>query len=78
MDPHYGMNRRDLDYVLLRLGGAVSDVRGTGEIRYSHPLMQRRPRGDKRRKDAPSHLVDFVLEIHRRVVERADAFTQLA
>lgn len=65
--PRYGMNRRDLDQLLRRLGGAVSNVRRTGEIRYSHPLMDSRPRGDKRRKDAASHLVDFVRDVCRRV-----------
>jgi len=76
--PHYGMNRRDLDRLLRRLGGTVSDVRGTGEIRYTHPLMQRRPRGDKRRKDAASHLVDFVSEVHRRVRQRENVFMRSA
>lgn len=65
--PHYGMNRSDLDRILTRLGGAVSDVRGTGEVRYSHPLVEQRPRGDKRRKDAPNQLVAFVLKVFRRI-----------
>lgn len=68
--PHYGMNRRDLDQLLRGLGGAISNVRRTGEIRYSHPLMESRPRTDKRRKDAASHLVDFAREVHRRVGQR--------
>ena len=63
--PHDGMNRRDLDRVLRDLGGSVVPIKRTGEIQYRHPLMQNRPRANGRRKDAPRHLVAFVLEIIR-------------
>ena len=56
----YGVNRRALDRILLRFGGTVADVRRTGEVRYSHPFVEAKPRANKRRKDAPNHLVDFV------------------
>lgn len=60
--PDYGINRKKLDRIFVRHGGKVSNVQRTGEIRYTHPLMSNRPRADKRRKDAASHLVDFVRE----------------
>ena len=63
----YGVNRRDLDRIFRRLGGTIEDVRGTGELRYRHPMMSSCPKANKRRKDAPSHLVDFVREVMRRV-----------
>lgn len=61
--PHYGINRRALDKILRDCGGVVLHVPRSGEIRYVHPLMSSRPRADKRRKDAPNHLVDFVRQV---------------
>lgn len=61
--PHYGINRRELDRVLLQLGGQATHLRRTGEIAYSHPALVERPRADGRRKDAPLHLVRFVRRI---------------
>jgi hypothetical protein len=65
--PQYGINRRSLDRILIQLGGRVRPVRRTGEIRYTHPLVSSRPRANKRRKDAPNHLVDFVREVMQRM-----------
>ena len=70
MRPHYGINRRDLDRILFSIGGTVSNVRRTGEIRYAHSLMLAQPRADGRRKDAAHHLVDFVREAIDRWAER--------
>jgi hypothetical protein len=58
-----GMNRRDLDRILLRLGGSIEFPRRTGEVLYRHPLMAKRARANARRKDASRHLVHFVREV---------------
>jgi hypothetical protein len=65
--PRYsgGVNRRDLDRLLVNLGGTVRALARTGEIQYSHPMLPERPRADGRRKDAPRHLVAFVHRIER-------------
>lgn len=63
---HYGMNRRELDRIFISLGGEIVRPRRTGEVRYRHPLLHEQPRADGRRKDAPNHLVRFVLEVERR------------
>ena len=61
--PKYGVNRRELDRFFKKLGGEVIPLRRTGEVQYVHPLFARRPRADGRRKDAPRHLVRFVLDV---------------
>lgn len=60
-----GVNRRQLDDLLRRLGGTVAHLNRTGEVQYSHPAIPERPRADGRRKDAPRHLVAFVHRIQR-------------
>lgn len=70
--PVYGVNRRNLDRLFLSLGGTIEDVRRTGELRYRHPLMDACAKANKRRKDAPSHLVDFVRELIRRFPDPTD------
>lgn len=62
---HHGMNRRDLDRILVSLGGTVRHLPRTGEIQYSHPLMHTRPRANGRRKDAGRHLTSFVMALQR-------------
>lgn len=66
--PTYGLNRRELDRILVSVGGSVEDVHKTGEIRYRHPQMKSCPKADKRRKDAPMHMVKFV----RAIMDRLD------
>jgi hypothetical protein len=65
--PKYGVNRRDLDLFFKRLGGNVILLRRTGEVQYVHQLFPQRPRADSRRKDAPRHLVRFVLDVVRSI-----------
>jgi hypothetical protein len=60
-----GINRRHLDRLLLDLGGSVIPLNRTGEVQYSHPALDERPRADGRRKDAPRHLVAFVRKLQR-------------
>lgn len=64
---HHGMNLSSLNRYFIALGGTIEAVRRTGEIRYSHQLVAQRPRADGRRKDAPRHLVAFVMEVERRI-----------
>lgn len=68
-----GINRKGLDRILVRNGGSFFNVPRTGEIRYTHPLMPNQPRANKRRKDAPKHLVDFVREAIRRNALHAES-----
>lgn len=63
MNIHHGMNRADLDRLLIRLGGNVEHLRRTGEVVYTHPRILSRPRADGRRKDAPRHLTCFVRKV---------------
>ncbi len=69
--PTYGVNRRELDAIFRDLGGVVVPIHRTGEIKYVHPLFCQQPRADGRRKDAPRHLVRFVLHVVRRVNTQA-------
>lgn len=63
--PTYGINRDRLDDLLRATGGTVRHLRRTGEVAYSHPAVQERPRANGRRKDAPAHLVRFVRRVIR-------------
>ena len=58
-------NRRKLEQYFLGLGGSISNIRKTGEVRYSHPLLAHTVRGNNRRKDASQTLVNFVREVER-------------
>ena len=68
---HHGMNLRDFEREFLAVEGLIVSVRRTGERRYSHPLISRRPRINGRRKDAPRDLTQFAMEIERLINERA-------
>lgn len=48
---------RDVRWYWLQFGGIVTDVRRTGEERYSHASIERPITVNKRRKDAPRKLV---------------------
>lgn len=62
-----GINRRDLDRILLRLGGTIEFPRRTGDVLYRHPLLPHPARANARRKDASRHLVLFVGEVENRI-----------
>lgn len=62
-----GMNRRDLDRILMQLGGGIEYPRRTGDVLYRHPLVAQPARANARRKDASRHLVRFVKEVLRRI-----------
>ena len=63
MHVHHGMNRAALDRHLMALGGTVTILRRTGDIRYDHPLILETARGNVRRKDAPRSLTAFVQRV---------------
>ncbi len=63
MTVHQGMNRIQLDRVFRNLGGSVTILRRTGDVQYHHPALPERPKANSRRKDAPRHLVVFVLKV---------------
>ena len=67
---HYGMNLREFEREFRALDGSVTPKRGTGERVYTHPLMQRRPRVNARRKDAPRDLTLFGMEIEHLLDQR--------
>lgn len=54
------MKRRDLERVLVSLGGTVEERRGTGELFYRHPSMSWYVTTNGRRKDAALVAVKFV------------------
>lgn len=62
---HYGINLAAFNRGFLDLGGTIISVNGTGEHRYIHPILPRRPRVNARRKDAPRDLVRFGLQVER-------------
>jgi hypothetical protein len=68
---HHGMNRADLDRILIALGGRIERLRRTGDITYSHQLLPHRPRANGRRKDAARHLTQFVMQVVRAIDDRA-------
>ena len=67
-----GINRRELDQILVDLGGAVEFPRRTGDVLYRHPLLAQPARANARRKDASRHLVQFIKEVQRRVAVSQD------
>ncbi len=67
-----GINRRELDRILIDLGGAVGFPRRTGDVLYRHPLLAQPARANARRKDASRHLVQFIKEVQRRLAVSDD------
>lgn len=51
-------------HVAIRLwrkaGGVVEDIRGTGELKFSHPVMIKTIRVNKRRKDTPREVTKWL------------------
>ena len=68
---HYGIDRRCLDAYFRGLGGEIIYLRRTDEVQYVHPLIPHRPHANARRKDAPRHLVHFVLQVVHLVETKA-------
>jgi len=55
--PHNGMNRRELDRIILELGGTIEYPRRTGDALYRHRSFPHPVRVNNRRKDATRELV---------------------
>jgi len=55
--PHNGMNRRELDSIILELGGTIEYPRRTGDALYRHRSVPHPVRVDNRRKDSTRALV---------------------
>ncbi len=62
-EPTRGMSLRRLGRLLVALGGSMAPIRGTGELRLSHPCIPRTLRVNGRLKDAPLGAVKFVSEV---------------
>lgn len=71
--PHPGINQRDLESILLELGGSISPRRRTGEVLYRHPLVPGSVRGNGRRKDSTREQVAFVQRAYREMERRDQA-----
>ena len=57
---------RDLNQAWITLGGSISDIRRTGEIRYDHPSFTSPLRTNKRRKDGPRALNSRIRKLLQR------------
>lgn len=55
--PHNGMNRREIDSIILELGGTIEYPRRTGDALYRHPSVPHPVRANNRRKDSTRALV---------------------
>jgi len=58
-----GANRRRVDDLFRHAGGTITHVRCTGEVRYSHPLLERPITANARRKDTTRLLTKAVLRL---------------
>lgn len=58
-------NARYADQVWLMLGGSIEPVRRTGEMRYSHPQIDRPLRTNGRRRDVPAKLLSLINRLLR-------------
>jgi hypothetical protein len=66
-----GVNLLDCEKIAKQLGCDVQSVIGTGEIRFSHPKIQKSIRVDGRRKDAPRALTAWLNRVCRCVLANA-------
>jgi hypothetical protein len=55
--PTNGMNRRELDAIIIELGGTIEYPRRTGDALYRHPAVAHPVRVNSRRKDSTRALV---------------------
>jgi len=65
-----GCGAREAVAYARELGARVQDVRRTGEIRLSHPLIGQRVTVNNRRKDASRALTSWIKRV-RRAIEAA-------
>jgi hypothetical protein len=55
-----GMNLNKAMRAARHLGCSIFDIRRSGEVRFTHPLMDRPCRVNARRHSAPRHLVAWL------------------
>ncbi len=60
---HKNLSLDDALRAARELGCAVMPVRGTGEVRVTHPIHIRSLRINARRKDTTQHLIAFLRKI---------------
>jgi hypothetical protein len=60
-----GVNLVDCERIAKQLGCDVEPVNGTGEIRFTHPNVEKSVRVNGRRKDAPRALTTWLNHICR-------------
>jgi hypothetical protein len=65
-----GVNRRTLDGLFYRLGGTISPIRRTGEVRYYHPAFPHPIKANNRRKDATRLLAKLVSRLAKETADR--------
>lgn len=65
--PRGGMARRELDRLLIALGGTVEIRNRTGEVAYRHPLVQGQATANSRLKDATWALAHFVRAVQHAI-----------
>ena len=64
-------NARYAKRLWIELGGILEPVRGTGELRYVHPLFPNSIRANDRRSDVPAVLLCRINKLLRRRSARA-------
>lgn len=57
MTAFIGMNLKNLEKAARRLGVTIERPRGTGEVRFSHPMMEKSVKQNARRKDATREVI---------------------
>jgi len=63
MKPIHTSDCRLFKRLWLQCGGLIVAVRGTGEVRYFHPLMPHCVRANDRRHDVPAVLISRINQI---------------
>jgi hypothetical protein len=62
-----GVNLLDCEKIAKQLGCDIQPISRTGEIRFTHPKIQKSVRVDGRRKDAPRALTTWLNRIRHSV-----------
>jgi hypothetical protein len=66
MKPIHTSDRKSFDKSWLFVGGHITPITGTGELRYTHDKMPRPVRINGRRPDVPAILLSRINQIIRR------------
>lgn len=63
--PVHTSSTRIMDKQWLAMGGTIKPIRGTGELRYEHPLLPRPLRVNGRRTSPPAKLASCFNQVER-------------